>query len=192
MYYIQLTKNSALVPTVQENLYRGDALSRSITFLVPKVIGELEPYYCTVYLSYTCPDGLVDIVTMERQATMYNEEYYQYVLPFTNKMSHAAGTVSMWMQIRRGAGASAKILNSGTCNVTVLQSRSTDGYISDQQIEAIEQIRVIASGKADGISYNDQTRKVQLKNGNTAIGSQITVPSDDIADSTVWKNMTDT
>lgn len=36
--------------------------------------------------------------------------------------------------------------------------------------------------KADGITYDDKTRKVQLKSGDTLIGAAITVPSDNYAD----------
>lgn len=32
--------------------------------------------------------------------------------------------------------------------------------------------------KADGITYDDKTRKVQLKSGDTMLGDAITVPSD--------------
>ena len=46
----------------------------------------------------------------------------------------------------------------------------------------ISRVKEDMKKKADGITYDSKTRKVQLKSGDNLIGTTITVPSDDYAD----------
>lgn len=46
----------------------------------------------------------------------------------------------------------------------------------------ISRVKEDMKKKADSITYDSKTRKVQLKSGDDLIGSTITVPSDDYAD----------
>lgn len=93
MLYIKLDDDMNLVITVNEPIYRGDNLSRKITYLIPTIVGEIDMLTASVFLNYIRADGVVDVVVLERSEEPYNESYLQYTFPVNCKLTKYPGEV---------------------------------------------------------------------------------------------------
>lgn len=193
MFYIKLDENMDLVITVREPLFRGDNLNRKLVYLMPLTIGDIDMMTAYVYLNYIRADGVADVVVMERMEEMYNESYYQYTLPVTCKLTRCPGEVCTWIHIYTGTPSNPSIQKTGECMLQIQDSKNMDDYFCDHQITAIYQLQKSIdentkkidtglSGKADGISYDDETRKLQLTANGEAVGDAVVVPSDSYAE----------
>lgn len=195
MFYIKLDDNMDLVITVREPIYRGDNLSRKITYLIPFKIGEIDTLTTMIYLSYVRPDGSGDVVALQRLDEKYNESYYQYVLPIDTNISRYPGAVVTWMQILSGSPLNPITVKSGECILQVQESKSIDAYMCDHQVTALYQMQAEMDKKADDLTYNDETRELQLKSGEDNIGKVVIVPSDNYSggsgDDSEWGDMDD-
>lgn len=179
MYYIKLDENRELVTTVYEPIYRGENLTTKIIYLVPPTIGDVDILVSQIYLSYIRADGEPEILELHRLKNMYKEKYYQYILPVQSKMSSYPGTVVSWMHIFSGEKDDPTIIKSGTNLITISESPGIDGRLADRLITAIWETRENIRNIPDDLTYDDNTRKLQLKSGDTNIGSPVIVPSDD-------------
>lgn len=137
MIYIKLDRNMNLMPTAMEPIYRGDHMSRKMTFLIPTIVGDIDMMTATVYLSYIRADGTADIVLLNREDELYNESYLQYKLPVTTTISRYAGQICTWLQIYSGPPMHPTIAKSGECILQVLGSKNMDEYISDRNLSLI-------------------------------------------------------
>ena len=141
MTYIVLTNENELMITKSDMIYRGDNLSKSVVFLLPSKIGDISTEEITVFLSYIRPDGTPDMVLLERDSVMYNDNYYQFVMPVTCKLSRYPGDVCMWLQFCSGDGYSPSIAKSGECTIRIHNSKNLDDCFSDHQLTALYQIK---------------------------------------------------
>lgn len=208
MFYIKLESDMSLIITVREPIYRGDNLNQKIRYLLPLTIGEIDTQAAFVYLNYIRADGTPDVVRLDRLDEKYNESYYQYVFPVTCRLTRCPGQVCTWMQIYMGSPSNPMISKSGECILQIEDSKNMDDYFCDHQLTALYQLeKNIASdmdevngavaAKADGLSYNKDTRELQLKSGEETVGEAVIVPSDEfIEDATkdaddTWSDMDD-
>lgn len=158
-------------------------------------------------MTYVRADGVADIVCLDRQDEKYNETYFQYTLPITCKMSKFAGEVCTWLTFYSGSPSSPQIARSGECVLFIQDSKCVDDMIEDSQLTALYQLQKQIADKAtelqgeldkkaDGLSYDKETRDLQLKSGNDNIGDPVRVPSDEYADEIkesvedIWSAMT--
>lgn len=208
MIYIKLDESMNLAVTVNEPIYRGDNLNRKITYLIPKQIGEIDMFTAVSYLCYVRADGIPDIITLERLDEPYNDSYLQYAIPITCKMTRIPGEVCTWMQLYSGKPSNPTTAKSSECMLYIQDSKNMDDYLSDHQITAIyqlqkgiddnsEKIDIGLSGKADNISYDEETRKLQLTANGEVLGDAVVVPSDNYAEEIgnevedSWSSMTE-
>lgn len=198
MFYIKLDENMDLVITKREPIYRGDNLNQKITYLVPLMVGEINPETAYLYLSYVRADGTPDIVVLERLEEKYNESYYQYTLPVTCKLTRYAGEICTWLQIYSGDLANPAISKSGECVLHVQESKNMDDYFSDEQMTALYQLNKkmetslgdmqdTIETKADDIIFDEDGSTIQLSSGGTPIGEKVVINTSD-----KWTNIGDT
>lgn len=141
MFYIKLEDDMSLVITVREPIYRGDNLNQKIRYLLPAKVGDIDILTAYVYLNYIRADGVADVVILERAEEMYNESYYQYMLPVTCKLSKYPGSICTWIQIYTGNLSNPVISKSGECVLQIEDSKNMDGYLCDHQVTAIFQLQ---------------------------------------------------
>lgn len=190
MLYIKLDSDMNLVITVKEPIYRGDNLSRKISYLIPVTVGDVDMLTATVYLNYIRSDGTPDVVMLERQEEKYSESYFQYILPITCKISKYAGEVCTWMQICSGPASNPTVAKSGECVLRVLESKDMDEYIGDRTITALYQLKkhmddgfetmessidALIAEKADNIVFNEEDSTLQLIANGAPIGDRVVV-----------------
>lgn len=142
MTYIMLTDDMRLVVTKADTIYRGDNLSKKITFLLPAKSENFDMMKTSVFLSYIRADGSPDIVILNRDPEMYDENHYKYILPVTCKLSKYPGEVRMWLQLFSGYAANPETAKSGDCKIHILNTDNLDGCLDDHQITALYQLKV--------------------------------------------------
>ena len=197
LFYIQLKDNMDLSITVREALYRGDNLSKKITYLIPLKVGEIDILTASVYLNYIRADGTPDVILLNRENERYNESYFQYTLPVNCKMTKYAGEVCTWLHIFAGSSADPQVAKSGECILQIQDSKNMDDYIIDKNLTALYQLQQqMASGfeevndtieaeladieaeladKADNIIFNKADSTIQLTANGQPIGDCIYV-----------------
>lgn len=134
-----LSDDSSLTITVADTIYRGENLSKKITFLIPTKVSEVDLESATVFLSYIRADGSPDMVILNRSETPYNPDYYQYTIPVTCKMSRYPGEVCMWLQICTDGTHRTVIAKSGECILRIQESKRIDAC--DHQLTAMYQLK---------------------------------------------------
>lgn len=202
MIYIKLDGDMDLAITVNAPIYRGDNLANKITYLIPETVGELNVEAASVFLTYIRADGVADIISLERQEEKYNETYFQFTIPVTCKMSKFPGEVCTWLTFYSGSPSLPQVAKSGECVLFIQDSKCIDGMICDNQLTALYQLQKQVTDKttelqgelekkADGLSYDKDTRDLRLKSGDDVIGDPVRVPSDEYADK-IAENVEDT
>lgn len=208
MIYIKLDGDMDLAITVNSPIYRGDNLATKITYLIPESVGEINVQAASVFLTYIRADGVADIVCLDRQEELYNETYLQYTIPVTCKMTKYPGEVCTWLTLYSGSPSLPQVAKSGECVLFIQDSKCVDGMFCDSQITALYQLQKQMtdktselqdelSKKADGLSYDEDSRNLQLKSGEDLIGNQVRVPSDSYAEEIsdkvddTWSDMED-
>lgn len=189
LFYIKLEANMDLYITMLESIYRGDNLNKKIIYLIPSKIGEIDVLTANVYLNYVRSDGSADIVMLDRLDEKYNESYYQYTLPVSNKLTKCAGAVCTWLHFFTGSVSNPITAKSGECVLQIQESKDMDDYLSDSQITAlyqlykevesidtgVENIVVDIESKADSIIFDSETNSVQLVSDGKLVGESVSM-----------------
>lgn len=190
MLYIKLDDDMNLVITVNEPIYRGDNLSRKITYLVPTMVGEIDMLTASVFLNYIRADGVADVVVLERSEEPYNDSYLQYTFPVNCKLTKYPGEVCTWMQIYTGTPSNPVVAKSGECMLQIQESKNMDDYLCDHQMTALYQltrtmntaieemnntIETAIENKADNIIFNPEDNTIQLSANGVPVGDKIVV-----------------
>lgn len=199
MYYILLKEDKTLETTVYQPIYRGDHLNQKLTYLIPKTVDDIDVITAQIYLNFVRADGEPDVVMLERDEAMYKEEYYQYRVPVTCKLTRYPGEVITWLQIYTGPGMDPTVAKSGENIIQVLESKDMDTYIgdwrADKQLTALYQmkkemdeelaetneavaantegIEQLRTDKADGIVYDEEENSLQLTANGEPIGEKV-------------------
>ena len=191
MLYIKLDSDMDLVITVNEPIYRGDNLSRKITYLLPLTVGEIDMATACVFLNYVRADGTPDIVLLDRLPEKYNESYYQYTFPIDCKLTKYPGEVCTWMQIYTGTPSNPTISKTGECMLYIMESKNMDDYLCDHQVTAIyqlhksmsagfEQMEEAIAAKADNIIFHSDDSTIQLVSNGEPVGDRILISSQEV------------
>lgn len=192
MFYVMLDRSMNLVVTMKEPIYRGDNLNQKLHYLVPKKVGDIDMIDATIYLNLILPNGIANIIKLDRKAESYNESYFEYVLPVDLSLSRIAGDIRTWMHICQNLKDETAVAKSGECILHILESGNIDQSVGDQTITALQQIQselnaridcvddalhTLEKTKADNITFNKEDSTIQLTANGIAIGDRILVAS---------------
>lgn len=166
MIYIKLNEDKTLSITQMDSIYRGEHFSEKVTFLIPKVVGDINVISSKVYLSYIRADSVGDIVILERKSAMYNADYYQFVAPLTCKLTKFPGQVCIWLNIMTGDCCPAVTVKTGECYIPIEDSKDMDDYLCDHQLTAIYQLHKKISG--EGSSDSDDSYWDNIDGGSSS------------------------
>lgn len=148
---------------------------------------------CTVYMRYVLPSGSGYSETIEMDPVPYSEEYYRYRLKAASRFTKEFGVMTLWLTALKHDNE--VLLETGEAVVPVLERKNIDEFLSDGDKSKIdlmdEKIAQLQRDKADGLSYDKETRKLQLTSDGIMIGNHVTVPSDDFSSSSddEWGDM---
>ena len=156
MTYIKIDDNLDLITTVAEPVYQGENFSKSVTFLVPEMVGDVNPLSSLAYLVYIRADGHPDIVYLEREEEKYNEDYYQYVVPIPEFVTRYPGEIVLWIEFYSGRASDPVILKTGTTVMHVTEHNSVlENTLGDNQVTALYQLSTKVVEIHDGVDVAD-------------------------------------
>lgn len=130
-------------------------------------------------------------------AEPYNEDYYRYRLKISTRMTAECGTVKLWLT---AVSLDNQVtLETGEATITVQERKNINEYLSDADLSKIEQldrkITQLEADKADDVTYDAETRQLQLTANGVRIGTVQTVPADGYSgggsDESDWGDMDD-
>lgn len=181
MYAIKMEDSKELITTIRGTIYQGERNADTLVFLLPQKYEDTDMADCTVYMRYVLPSGSGYSETIEMDPVPYNDEYYQYRLKAASRFTKEFGMITLWLTALKHD--SEVLLETGDAVVPVLERKNIDEFLSDDDKSKIdlldEKIAQLQRDKADGLSYDKETRKLQLTADGIAIGEDVTVPSDD-------------
>ena len=181
MYALKMEDGKELITTVRGTIYQYERNADTLVFLLPQKYEETDMADCTVYMRYVLPSGSGYSETIEMDPVPYSEEYYRYRLKAASRFTKEFGMITLWLTALKHD--SEVLLETGDAVVPVLERKNIDEFLSDDDKSKIdlmdEKIAQLQRDKADGLSYDKETRKLQLTADGIAIGEDVTVPSDD-------------
>lgn len=200
MYSIKMNEDKSLETTIQSTIYQHERNADTLVFLLPKVYEEENLADCTILLRYIMPDGTGRSEELEINPEPHNKEYYLYRLKFNSELTAMVGTIELWLSIINMYDN--LILKTGSAFIEITPAKDISDYLAPGDLNQLDklaaQVEKLKLDKADGLSYNDETRQLQLTSNNATIGNAVTVPSDEYDDSIVkrvddeWSDMSDT
>lgn len=155
MTYIKIDENLNLVTTVAEPIFQGENLSKSVTFLVPKTVGDLSVESSLAYLVYIRADGHADIVYLQRKDEMYDDDYYQYVVPIPERVTRYAGEILLWLEFYSGQASNPIIVKTGPDVMHVTEHHASGDRIDDRELTAIYQLHSKLVEATSDVSLSD-------------------------------------
>lgn len=141
MIYIKLDENMDLTITVNESIRRGENISKKITYLIPVKVGGVDTLSAVPYLCYVRADGTADIIRLDSTGEMYKDQYLQYTIPVTCKMTKYPGELCTWIEVFSGTPSKPTIAKSSECLLYVEDSKNVDDCLCDHQLAAIYQMQ---------------------------------------------------
>lgn len=181
MYALKMEDGKELITTVRGTIYQHERNADTLVFLLPRKYEETDMADCTVYMRYVLPSGSGYSETIEMDPVPYSEEYYRYRLKAASRFTKEFGMITLWLTALKHD--SEVLLETGEAVVPVLERKNIDEFLSDDDKSKIdlldEKIAQLQRNKADGLSYDKETRKLQLTADGIVIGEDVTVPSDD-------------
>lgn len=193
MYALKMEDGKELITTVRGTIYQHERNADTLVFLLPQKYEETDMADCTVYMRYVLPSGSGYSETIEMDPIPYNDEYYRYRLKAASRFTKEFGLITLWLTALKHD--SEVLLETGDAVVPVLERKNIDEFLSDDDKSKIdlldEKIAQLQRDKADGLSYDKETRKLQLTADGIAIGEDVTVPSDDYSSGSgeEWEDM---
>lgn len=199
MYAIKMNDDKSLATTVQATIYQNEKGADTLVFLLPKYYEEENLADCTVLLRYILPNGIGKSEELEVEPEPYNSRYYRYHLKITSTLTETAGEIEVWLSIINMYDN--LVLKSGETIIQITPAKDITDYLASEDLNQLDrlaaQVKELELNKADGISYDNKTRILQLTSGNAMIGNKVSVPSDSYADEIAkkvedeWSDMTE-
>ena len=193
MYALKMEDGKELITTVRGTIYQYERNADTLVFLLPQKYEETDMADCTVYMRYVLPSGSGYSETIEMDPVPYNEEYYRYRLKAASRFTKEFGLITLWLTALKHD--SEVLLETGDAVVPVLERKDIDEFLSDGDKGKIdlmdEKIAQLQRDKADGLTYDKETRKLHLTADGVMIGDDVIVPSDDYSSCSgeEWEDM---
>ena len=140
MTYVKVNDELDLAITEAEPIYQGENFSKSVTFIVPKIVSELDIKSTIAYLVYIRADGHPDIVYLEREEEDYNDDYYQYIVPIPETVTRYPGEIVFWLEFFAGLASNPTVLRTGTSGLHIIEHPTVTDSLTDSQVTAIYQL----------------------------------------------------
>ena len=184
MYVIKMDEAKTLVVTKYASIYKGEKNADAILFLLPKLNGTTDLSGVSVFLRYVSPDGSGHAEELELTRDEYNGGYYQYRLPVGGGLTAQSGEVELWLKIL--STDSETVLVTSRVRVEILESKEIETCLPEEtqsQLDRIEEkIAKLSREKADGLTYDSESRRLQMTAEDEPIGDAVVVPDDGYAD----------
>lgn len=193
MYTILLGDDNQLVVSVEERIMQRSKLVDTLHFLVEPIYKNEDMSEYTCLMEYCPPISREPVTEVLEQSDEQYKGMLEYKLPFDTNLTAEAGDVEVQLAFYKlemfadGTGVQ-HVRHTQKCNIKILPITAWSNIIPDKMLTALDQRMLkqealiqqladanaaIASGKADGLLYNEG--RLQLKAGDKAIGNTVQI-----------------
>lgn len=193
MYTILLGDDNQLTVSVEERIMQQSKLVDNLHFLVEPVYKEQDMSGFTCLMEYLPP---VSKRYKSEILSLSDKPYkgmLEYKLPFDTNLTAEAGDVAVQLtfykvEMKADGTGIKRVRHTQETNIRVLPISAWSDIIPDEALTALDQRMIamqalanqlveanqnLASGKADGLLYNEG--RLQLKAGDKAIGNTVQI-----------------
>ena len=193
MYTILLGDDNQMTVSVEERIMQQSKLVDNLHFLVEPVYKEQDMSGFTCLMEYLPPVSK----RYKSEILSLSDKLYkgmlEYKLPFDTNLTAEAGDVAVQLtfyKVEMGVDGTGTqyVRHTQATNIKVLPISAWSDIIPDEALTALDQRMIamqalanqlvvanqnLASGKADGLLYNEG--RLQLKAGDKAIGNTVQI-----------------
>lgn len=195
MYVMKLGTDKSLTTTIHAKIYQGEKNADTLVFLAPRKYENTNLADCDLMLRYILPSGYGKSEELEMDPIPYNENYYRYHLKVTTELTEVPGEIELWLTaIDLNDNV---VLKSDTAEIEILPTKNISDYFSPDDLDQLDrlsaQVEMLSREKADGLTYDEAQRYLQLTADGVPIGNIVIVPSDEFDDAAGdnWGDMDD-
>lgn len=193
MYVILINDDNTLLTTKRERIMQRSKLFDSLWFLANPIYKGYDMSACAVMLEYTLPVSkkyCTEILVLSEE--LY-EDRLKYILPIDTNLTAEAGDIELQLTFvlsdldEYGNGVQ-RVRKTMKTEITVTPITAWSDIIPDSALTALDQriIKIdaqikainemndtVSNTKADDISYNEDTRELQLMANGKGVGNVV-------------------
>ena len=193
MYVILVNDDNTLLTTKRERIMQRSKLFDTFWFLANPIYRDYDMTGCTVLLEYTLPVSrkyCTEILVLDAER---HEGHLKYTLPIDTNLTTEAGDIELQLSFILSdlddfGNSIQRVRKTMTSVVTITPISAWSDIIPDSALTALDQriikmdaqIKAINEAnemvdktKADNISYNENTRELQLMANGEAVGDVV-------------------
>lgn len=172
MYAIKMEDDKSLTTTIHSTIYQGERGTDTLVLVLPKHYEERDMSDCTLLLRYILPDNTGHSEELEMYPIPHNKEYNQYRLSAGSNFTARPGRITMWLTAVDFNDD--VVLHTGETTVEITPHKAIEDFLPPERVsqldEIMRQLQTILNGGANGLSYDETTRTVQLLHNGAPLG----------------------
>lgn len=198
MYTILVNDNNELVTTVKERIMQRSKLVDELHFLANPVYKNVDMSDFTVTMEYVLPVSReYKTETLVKSSDLYKGQL-EYILPFDTCLTKEAGKIEIQLTFSKvvldADGKSKQMVRKvGPSTITIVPVTAWSDIIPDSALSALDQRIIMVDAminaanemnqymfenKADDISYNEDTKELQLLAGVKPVGKKVVLKTE--------------
>lgn len=198
MYTILVNDNNELVTTVKERIMQRSKLVDELHFLANPVYKNVDMSDFTVTMEYVLPVSReYKTETLVKSDALYKGQL-EYILPFDTCLTKEAGKIEIQLTFSKvvldADGKSKQMVRKvGPSTITIVPVTAWSDIIPDSALSALDQRIIMVDAminaanemnqymfenKADDISYNEDTKELQLLAGVKPVGKKVVLKTE--------------
>ena len=207
MYTILLNETNELTTSVRERIMQRSKLVDSLHFLVDPTYKGIDMTVFTATMEYIMPVSReYKTETLVKSEALYKNKI-EYKLPLDTNLTKEAGKIEIQLtftKVEMDADGMTKqyVRKTSPTTITIIPIAAWSDVIADSALTALDQrlIQVdaminaanemnnyLSETKADNVTYNPTTNKLQLTANGVAIGDAVELVEEVIDEDYVWE-----
>ena len=207
MYTILLNETNELTTSIRERIMQRSKLVDSLHFLVDPIYKGIDMSDFTVMMEYLLPVSREYKTEILVKSDALYKNKLEYKLPFDTHLTREAGKVEVQLTfIKVGldadGNATQQVRKTSPTTINIVPISAWSDVIADSALTALDQrlIQVdaminaandmnnyLSETKADNVTYNPATNKLQLTANGVAIGNAVRLVEEVIDEDYVWE-----
>ena len=179
MYVIKMEQDKTLVTTIHSTIYQGETKADRLFFILPREYDDINFADCTLLLQYILPNSVGHSEELRMLPSAYKNEHYQYGLDINSKLTSVAGKIRLWLKAIDIHNEI--ILISKETILEISSTKDIVDYFPPAALSQIDRLTLDVSrldrDKADNITYDSDSKDIQLASNGLPIGDAINMIS---------------
>lgn len=179
MYAIKMENDKSLTTTIHSTIYQGERDADTLVLVIPKQYEDQNLADCTILLRYILPDNTGHSEELEMYPIPHNKEYNQYRLGVGSEFTAHPGRITLWLTAVDFNDN--VVLHTGEAIVEITPHKVIEDYLPPERVNQLDkimlQLKNISDGGANGLSYDEAAKTVQLLYNGAPLGDPVYIGS---------------